>query len=385
LYERQGYFSWRHPVSGVEYGLGRDGQSAVNQAIEANNEMLGLTHGTRLIHRLSSDHHASDETVGNWIEKFEAEVLPTRNYKKHSLSAAFAKGRAVRGAPLGSVLLAELTVRHVSDFLDAYSNAGKDTWAGLLRQYLIDVLDCACQKGWLDVNPVRTTARIKAKVRRNRLRNLDEFLCIYEAASWYEPFLRRAMELALVTAQRRIDVCQMEFRPRKGATAWVTDGFLWVIQSKTKGEAEPVKLKFPLTLRLNALGWTLEEIIARCRDDVVSAYLVHRQPQRKARLPRDRRMGAAVNEDTLTRMFSAARDRSGLVWPDRDKHGNLLTPPTFHEIRSLAVRLYKEQGVNLELVRQPADIRGDIAGHRDPKMAGLYLDPRAEEWLEVRG
>ena len=36
LYERKGYFSWRDPRTGKEYGLGRDKRSAFDQAIEAN-------------------------------------------------------------------------------------------------------------------------------------------------------------------------------------------------------------------------------------------------------------------------------------------------------------------------------------------------------------
>jgi integrase len=381
LYERGGYFSWRHPETGVEFGIGRDKSLAINQALEANTHLLGAADQIRLIHRMSGD--AAGETVADWVEKFHVEIVPTRNYKKNSLYAIKSKGKAVKESALGGVLMRQLTVRHVSEFLDEYLKSGRHTWAALLRQYLVDLLDCACQKGWLEFNPTRTTAKIATKVSRNRLRSLDDFLRIYEAAADGPPWLQRAMELALVTGQRRIDLCKMEFRPRPGATAWVADGYLWVIQSKVKGDAEPVKLKFPLSLRLEATEWSLEEIIARCRDSTVSPYLVHRPPERKRRKPGQRRAGAAVHEDAITREFSNARDRCGLVWPDRDKNGRPLTPPTFHEIRSLAVRLYQEQGLNIERVRQRANSGADIAGHKDPKMTGLHLDPRAEEWLEI--
>lgn len=49
-------------------------------------------------------------------------------------------------------------------------------------------------------------------------------------------------------------------------------------------------------------------------------------------------------------------------------------PPTFHEIRSLAERLYDEQGVNTQA----------LLGHRDPRTTALYKDVRGAEWIKVK-
>ncbi len=49
------------------------------------------------------------------------------------------------------------------------------------------------------------------------------------------------------------------------------------------------------------------------------------------------------------------------------------TPPTFHEIRSLAVRLYKAQG-NIS--------RQELLGHKDEKTTLVYEDGRGE-WIKV--
>jgi integrase len=58
-----------------------------------------------------------------------------------------------------------------------------------------------------------------------------------------------------------------------------------------------------------------------------------------------------------------------LTWPeDQD-------PPTFHEIRSLAARLYEKQGnVNVQV----------LLGHSDPETTRLYTDSRGTEWADVK-
>jgi hypothetical protein len=76
-------------------------------------------------------------------------------------------------------------------------------------------------------------------------------------------YMKNAMLLALVTAQREGDISKMPF-----SDIW--DGHLHVEQIKTKA-----KLAIPLSLRCDAIGMTLEQVISQCRDQIVSPYLVH--------------------------------------------------------------------------------------------------------------
>lgn len=50
-------------------------------------------------------------------------------------------------------------------------------------------------------------------------------------------------------------------------------------------------------------------------------------------------------------------------------------PPTFHEIRSLAIRLYEK-----EYGRAFAQ---KLAGHKGENMTAMYADTRGSEWLDV--
>ena len=52
------------------------------------------------------------------------------------------------------------------------------------------------------------------------------------------------------------------------------------------------------------------------------------------------------------------------------------TPPTFHEIRSLAIRLYTEQ--------YGLDFGQAIAGHKNAAVTSLYRDVRGSEWIQVK-
>ena len=52
-----------------------------------------------------------------------------------------------------------------------------------------------------------------------------------------------------------------------------------------------------------------------------------------------------------------------------------IIPPTFHEIRSLAARLWKAQGVDVRV----------LLGHKTEAMSMLYRDARGAEWVTVSG
>lgn len=85
---------------------------------------------------------------------------------------------------------------------------------------------------------------------------------IFDIADASHRYMGNAMLLALVTGQRLGDISRMKF-----SDIW--DDHLHVIQ-KTGS-----KIAIPLSLRLNAIKWSLRDVVARCRDYAVSPYLVH--------------------------------------------------------------------------------------------------------------
>lgn len=73
----------------------------------------------------------------------------------------------------------------------------------------------------------------------------------------------------------------------------------------------------------------------------------------------------SLHPDGLTKKFVAARKASGLSFEE--------SPPTFHEIRSLAGRLYeKERG---------KDFAQKLLGHSSETMTLKYLNTRGKEYV----
>ena len=71
-------------------------------------------------------------------------------------------------------------------------------------------------------------------------------------------WLKNAIDLALITAQRRGDILDMKFED-------VRDGYLYVVQNKTEKASDAGWLKIKVTDQLS-------EVITRCRDDILSPY-----------------------------------------------------------------------------------------------------------------
>lgn len=350
LYERDGYYSWRHPVTRTEYGLGRDFEQAREQAELANLQVLADIQAdfraqVPLIERIKGP---AKQPFGEWVERY-ARLLERRELavSTQKMNRTYAR-RAV--ATFGEATpIRRISAMEVSDALAELEDEGKGRTAQAFRAWLKDCFREAEVAGWVDANPVRPTRAQAVKVRRARL-TLEVYLQAREKCDL--PWLQHAMDLALVTAQRREEIA-------RASRSDVHDGGWWVHQRKTGA-----RVFIPLELRLDAVGLSLDDVIRRCRRTrVLSRYLIH-QVQPYGNSP----VGSRIHPDTVTRRFSELIAGLGLDWGDK-------TPPTFHEIRSLSERLYAEQGgVNTQ----------ELLGHKDPRMTSVYHDSRGAEWVKVR-
>lgn len=345
LYERKGYFSWRNPMDGKVHGLGRDRQAAFAEAIEANLYVQGLLNKVRLVDRLG---RTGESSIKEWCSRYEG-IVADRQVAKATRQVVQRQLKAIE-ARWGARDIGSIRTRDVADYLSTWTDSGKKRMAQAVRSFLLDYFREAIAAGWADVNPVEPTRAPRVEVSRARL-TLETFMAIYQQAAGMPPWVARSMELALTTGQRREDLRDMG--PRS-----IRDGRLWVIQHKTGAH-----LCIPLDLRLEAVGWSVGEVVARCRDSIISRHLLHHVAHVGKAVP-----GAPIRLQSITSAFADARDRCGFTWPEGK------TPPTFHEIRSLAARLYAEQGVDAQA----------LLGHKSPDMTAVYRDVRGAEWIEVK-
>ncbi|WP_454719290.1 site-specific integrase [Citrobacter freundii] len=347
------YWRYKHPVTGKFHALGTNEAEAIAIATEANTRLAEQR--TRQILAIS-DRIATSKgkaiTTSTWLERYQAIQddrlksgdIKLNTYKQKAKPVSLLRERA------GLKLISAVDVRDIAQLLDEYIAAGQPRMAQVVRSVLIDVFKEAQHYGEVPpgYNPALATKQPRRKITRQRL-SLEEWKKIFDIADASHRYMGNAMLLALVTGQRLGDISRMKF-----SDIW--DDHLHVIQEKTGS-----KIAIPLSLRLNAINWSLRDVVARCRDYAVSPYLVH-----FFRTTSQAERGTQVKSNTLTMNFSKARDLAGIDWGDG-------SPATFHEQRSLSERLYKEQGLDTQ----------KLLGHKTQQQTDRYHDDRGKGWSKV--
>ncbi|XTZ40024.1 tyrosine-type recombinase/integrase [Salmonella enterica] len=332
-------YYWRNPLTGKEMSLGQiSRREAIAQAIEANNYLEKNYSPVVLIDRLKG---MDSLTLSGWISRYEI-LLQRRNlspstYKIRSNQLAMIRGK------LGGMLLKDVTTRHIAMFLETWIAEGKNTMAGSMRSVLSDIFREAIIEGHVTQNPVTPTRSPKVTVARERLR-LETYEPTRKAAEQMPSWFPLAMDLALVTGQRREDIVNMKFSD-------IYDGRLHVTQIKTG-----MKIAIPLTLSLVVAELRLGTVIDRCRLVSRTDYLISAGKRKNS-------PDGSIHPDGLTKKFVTARKLSGVVFGEN--------PPTFHEIRSLSGRLYREV--------YGEDFAQKLLGHTSESTTKLYLDARDDK------
>jgi hypothetical protein len=334
LYEpRPNYFVYRHPKTKQTFVLGYVPLAhARNEAMLAN-RLVQDEPLPSLVAMIQGETH----TVADLIAKMPPPP------KASSAKTARSQDKRILAA-MGQRECREVTVKHCADLIDSISAEGKETLAAAVRARLRALFRFAIRSGWMKEDPASVTEKPRVIVRRGRL-SLEQFLKIREIATEY---LLRAMNLALVTGQDRSTIAAMQ-------RADVKDGHLICQRSKTEHKNAPIAI--PVALRLDALGLSIDDLL-RERTKIISPFLVHHTIGNGAASA-----GDPVHVDRISDAFTEARRAAGI--PDVDGEGK--GAPTFHEIRSLAKRLYDAQG-NVDTKQ--------LLGHATEQMGKLYADPR---------
>jgi len=336
-----GYYSYRDPEKKTQKGLGKDRAKAI-QAARAANAAVATRETSSLVDWVLG---RSDYTLAGWLpvyrELWEEKTQPTEN----TLSGTKSLLNRLGASDLGKMRMKHIETVHVSTYLTAFAKASGSAMGRNMRSKLNDIFRWAETQGVIEVgkNPVTATFNPEYKVKRERL-SLEQFWAIHaHAPAW----AKNAMMLALVTGQRRDDIGNMKFADYK-------DGYLRVAQGKSGGET---KLQIDGAIRLAKVGASVGEVVSGCRDLIVSRHLVHYTERSITVKP-----GDMVQGNRISMAFQKAREKAGIEATEGR------TPPTFHEIRSLAERLYREEF--------GADFAQAMLGHKSAQMTSKYDDLR---------
>jgi len=340
LYVRNGgYYCYRDPRTGKEYGLGRDKRLAVTEAIAANMAFFGSDEIKPLAQRMQDENNV---TLHAWLDRY-GEIVQRRELKEKTMANHRSRMKAFRES-LPDKAVCDFTTKDIADFLNGYVQRGMAASAKLMRGTLLDIFREAVADGIIQHNPVEASRNPKVEVKRARLL-LDEYLIIRDAAVKFPSWFRIAMDIALVTGQRISDICTLRW-------ADLIDFRLRIVQEKTGA-------KITIPLELSVHGISLENLIEECWK--LSAGCEHILVSRK---------GEKIAPRTMTDYFTKSRRLTSLSW-DTDKE-----PPSFHEIRSLSARLYTDA--------RGGEFAQHLLGHKSAEMTARYQDSRGSEWDDIQ-
>lgn len=352
------YWQYKHPLTGQFIGFGTDQDAAKLAATELNRLLAQqeIAQSYALIDMVNHKKVSSKQSIRMrvWIERYlkiQEERLNNKEIKNNTLKSRKSCTN-VLAERMPDIGIQEVTTKMLAAITDEYKSRGKARMAQTLRSVWIDLFKEAQHAGEVEpgYNPALATRKVVVRVSRSRL-NLEMWKLIFAAAGNMSPYVQNSMLLAIVTGQRRGDIAKMRF-----SDIW--DGHLHVEQQKTGA-----KLAIPLSLRCETLNITLEQVIKRCRDRVVSPWLLHHVTSSGSV-----KAGDQIGENSLSVSFKLAVDSTNLSVE------NGKTMPTFHEQRSLSERLYKEQGINTQ----------QLLGHSSDRMTSQYHNDRGLDWVKVK-
>ncbi|QYN44571.1 tyrosine-type recombinase/integrase [Gilliamella sp. ESL0441] len=277
------------------------------------------------------------QTVNNWLDEY-IKILAERKLKPKTIEIKTYLIKVIR-QQIGVKPLTQITPPDISKIIKIYTDQDKAPSAKCMYHLLKDVFREAYAQGWNDRNPAEPIKCPKVTVKRSRM-TLNEFRKILnEADKMGNKTLHDAMMLAIVTGQRRSDIATMK-------KSNIKRNYLLIEQYKTGA-----KIALPVKLKCKKLNISLQDIIESTKNN----YLLSNNNKQ-------------IKLDTITRQFARLRDK---VFKKNYWTG---TPTTFHEIRSLAERLYREQRVDTMT----------LLGHKSQQMTDRYNDNRGREYKKLR-
>lgn len=336
-------YRYRNPITNKWIWFGRDRDMAINKAKQVNRIIELQRSKTRAM-------NSEPATVGTVVDCYLKIEFPEKPWKPNTQKNNLAKINVIK-KELGHLSIATVDRIYLADWLRARATNG-DTYMKW-RAMLVDLWTFAYTQKWITINepavtPKRTTSK-KIEANRKIRKRLDPkgFWLIHKNAP---PWLQIAMELSLITLQSRAEIVNMKFTDLR-------DGWLYVIRDKVSSDSDMAFIS------INVSSY-LQDIIGKARtDNVASPYIVRFKPQSRQRAHLDSKPHwTYVNPGYLTKAFKKVRDSFS-------EYANLepRQRPTFHEIRSLGARTYRELGFPKNYIKY-------LMTHSDQRTTNIYLE-----------
>lgn len=289
-------------------------------------------------------------TVAEWLTTYRT-IIGQRGYNPQTLKNRSTSIRHIEAA-WGAMPLRAVRPVEISTALKQWSPHTACRVLGELRDVYVE----AIANGAAESSPAAHVKRPKAPGLRKRL-TLETWQAMLNLARHSnQRWVPALLLLALATGQRRADLAKMRFDD-------VVDGHLRIEQQKKAGKPTGARVAIPLTLRLQATGMTLGDVIEHCKTVGAPGDTLLRKNN-----------GKPIEMSSLS-----ARFRELIVTVCGPDAYQQYEWPSLHEVRSLSARTYIAEGMAPETVQT-------LLGHKDAEMTALYLNDRgltAGEWKRV--
>ncbi|GAB5379678.1 MAG: site-specific integrase [Aliiglaciecola sp.] len=331
------------------------------EAIEAA-KLFNAEHRNRAINLLeNADKY--NRPLSYWIPIVKSRVEREESLKKNAWST-FSNDCERLLSFGGTVYSKSLNLDFVTEYMVKYTSGKSVNVYNRKLRFLRKVFSYLLDEGAIKHNYAwdKKTKNDKSKKKRQRLQ-LEALLKIHSSA---EMWLKTAIELALETTQATLEVSRIKYtdctwfdspKIQNGLTIY---GFVRIHRQKTE-HLEASNIEVPITAALR------RTIFNSGKDGIESPYIVHRIGRYKAQISENCDHHTQVASTYLSSAFSKLRDELEL-YSDMPKEAR----PTFHEVRALAARMFKDGGIDPQ----------ERLAHADAKSTKIYTENHVE-WTRV--
>ena len=334
-------YRYKRPDTGEWEAFGSNKKLAIDAAKQLNSILM---QGTDLVAQVLG----KKQSLAAFIETYTDNILPTYDLAEATLENYTISLNSIKNSDIALKPLNEIDLKDITAFLADFSPRSSNQ----RRERLVDIFKHAIDQGLTKENPAEL--KLKQIYKKTRKRHTEDGLKKILEYNKTPQWLHNAIDLALITLQRREDLVKIKM-PALDAEV------IEVIQKKTRKHDTGY-------LRIT-IGPELQKVISRCRDNTASPFLLHKENRCTEARRKKYEHWTEISPEQITREFKKVVDAS-----EAYKHLTPAERPTFHELRALGIKRYKDKDIDPQ----------QLAGHASKQMTKNYdADHEDIRWVEV--
>ena len=316
--------------------------------------------------KLLMEHDPYNKPLTQWVdviiervrkEELEAERINEDSFKAFLLDMARLKTLH------GEVPTKTINLDHVNSYLETYAKGKSSGVYNRKISFLKKVFSYLLDDGAMTFNPAENKKK-KPTPDKIRIRlSLEKYKQLLNQTPHS---LNIAMRLSLQTTHAVNELSVAKYKDCRWFDKPMVENDLLVyglmrIRRQKVQKKEASRVEIPITQKI-------KDIIDDSRkDNIVSPYIIHQLKSRKSKLAKGLTHHTQLRSKTISKLFSKFRDKLGLY-----DNIEMDERPTFHEIRSLSIHMYKKSGIDPQ----------ERAAHTDAKTTKKYAEGHVK-WVQI--